>query len=101
MYSYLSKEVKVIQLRTLRLVILHLLILLPHFCLIPSGGDWAVHREVALVAEGIDGFKISNCLFYSPGGNGLLLNNYVRGAVIEGNEFVWVGDNAIVAVGST
>ena len=68
---------------------------------VPSGGDWAVHREAALVAEGIEGFKISNCLFYSPGGNGLLLNNYVRGAVIEGNEFVWVGDNAIVAVGST
>ena len=68
---------------------------------VPSGGDWTVHREAALVAEGIEGFKISNCLFYSPGGNGLLLNNYVRGAVIEGNEFVWVGDNAIVAVGST
>ena len=67
---------------------------------VPSGGDWAVHREAALVVEGIEGVNISNCLFYSPGGNGLLLNNYVRGAVIEGNEFVWVGDNAIVAVGS-
>ena len=68
---------------------------------VPSGGDWTVHREAALVAEGIEGVKVSNCLFYSPGGNGLLLNNYVRGAVIEDNEFVWVGDNAIVAVGST
>ena len=67
---------------------------------VPSGGDWAVHREAALVVEGIEGVNISNCLFYSPGGNGLLLNNYVRGAVIEGNEFVWVGNNAIVAVGS-
>ena len=67
---------------------------------VPSGGDWAVHREAALVVEGVEGVNISNCLFYSPGGNGLLLNNYVRGAVIEGNEFVWVGDNAIVVVGS-
>ena len=67
---------------------------------VPSGGDWAVHREAALVVEGVEGVNISNCLFYSPGGNGLLLNNYVRGAVIKGNEFVWVGDNAIVAVGS-
>ena len=68
---------------------------------VPSGGDWTVHREAALVVEGIEGVNISNCLFYSPGGNGLLLNNYVRGAVIEGNEFVWVGDNAIVTVGNT
>ena len=68
---------------------------------VPSGGDWTVHREAALVVEGVEGVNISNCLFYSPGGNGLLLNNYVRGAIIEENEFVWVGDNAIVAVGST
>ena len=68
---------------------------------VPSGGDWTVHREAALVVEGVEGINISNCLFYSPGGNGLLLNNYVRGALIENNEFVWVGDNAIVAVGST
>ena len=67
---------------------------------VPSGGDWTVHREAALVVEGAEGVNVSNCLFDSPGGNGLLLNNYVRGAVIEGNEFVWVGDNAIVAVGS-
>ena len=67
---------------------------------VPSGGDWTVHREAAVVVEGVEGVNISNCLFYSPGGNGLLLNNYVRGAVIEENEFVWVGDNAIVAVGS-
>ena len=39
--------------------------------------------------------NVSECLSYSPRGNGLLLNNYVRGAVIEGNEFVWVGDNAV------
>ena len=68
---------------------------------VPSGGDWTVHRGAAVVVEGAENVTISKCLFYSPGGNGLLLNNYVRGAVIEGNEFVWVGDNAIVAVGST
>ncbi|XP_065906254.1 uncharacterized protein [Dysidea avara] len=68
---------------------------------VPSGGDWTVHRGAAVVVEGAENVTISKCLFYSPGGNGLLLNNYVRGAVIEGNEFVWVGDNAIVVVGST
>ena len=44
---------------------------------VPSGGDWTVHRETALVIEGVEGIDISICLFYSPGGNGLLLNNYV------------------------
>ena len=68
---------------------------------VPSGGDWTVHRGAAVIVEGAENVSISDSFFYSPGGNGLLLNNYVRGAVIEGNEFVWVGDNAIVAVGST
>ena len=45
---------------------------------VPSGGDWTVHRETALVIEGVEGINnISICLFYSPGGNELLLNNYV------------------------
>jgi len=50
--------------------------------------------------EGAKQVLVQNCLFDSPGGNGLFLSNYVRDAVVEGNEFVWVGDNAIVAVGS-
>ena len=31
----------------------------------------------------------------------MLHNKYVQGALIKNNKFVWVGDNAIVAVGST
>ena len=67
---------------------------------VPSGGDWSVHRGAAVFIEGAEHVLVQNCLFDSPGGNGLFLSNYVRDAVIEGNEFVWVGDNAIVAVGS-
>jgi hypothetical protein len=37
----------------------------------------------------------------SPGGNGLLLSRFVRGAIIRGCEFKWVGDSAIVLLGST
>ena len=29
---------------------------------VPSGGDWTVHREAALVVEGVEGINISNCL---------------------------------------
>ena len=67
---------------------------------VPSGGDWSVHRGGAVFVEGAEHILVQNCLFDSPGGNGVFLSNYVRDAVIEGNEFVWVGDNAIVAVGS-
>ena len=55
----------------------------------------------AIFVQGAENILVQSCLFDSPGGNGLFLSNYVRDAVIEGNEFVWVGDNAIVAVGST
>ena len=68
---------------------------------VPSGGDWSVHRGGALYVEGVDGFLLQNCLFDSPGGNGVFLSNYIRNAVIEGNEFVYSGDSAIVAIGST
>ena len=68
---------------------------------VPSGGDWAIHRGGTLYVEGVDGFLLQNCLFDSPGGNGVFLSNYVRNAVIEGNEFVYSGDSAIAAVGDS
>ena len=68
---------------------------------IPSGGDWAIHRSGAVFVEGVDGFTIRQCLFDSPGGNGLVLSNYIRNAIIEENEFRYSGDSSIVLVGST
>lgn len=67
---------------------------------VPSGGDWSIHRGGAIFVEGINGLLVQNCLFFSPGGNGIFLSNYVRNAVIEGNEFVYTGDSAIAAVGT-
>ena len=66
-----------------------------------SGGDWSLRRSAAVFVEGADNFTIRNCTFDSPGGNALMLSNYVRNSVIESNEFVWVGDSAIVLIGST
>ena len=68
---------------------------------VPSGGDWSIHRGGTVFVEGVEGFLLQNCTFNSPGGNALFLSNYVRRAVIEGNEFVYTGDSAIAAVGST
>ena len=68
---------------------------------VPSGGDWSIHRGGAVFVEGVDGFTMQNCLFDSPGGNGLFLSNYIRNAVIEANEFRYVGESAMAVVGST
>ena len=68
---------------------------------VPSGGDWAIHRGGAVFVEGVDGFTMQNCLFDSPGGNGLFLSNYIRNAIIEANEFRYTGESAIAAIGST
>jgi len=51
--------------------------------------------------EGAEDPVVKNVTFDSPGGNGLLLSGYVRGASIEQNEFKWVGDSAIVLLGHT
>ena len=68
---------------------------------VPSGGDWTIRRDGAVFVEGVDGFLLQNCIFDAPGGNGLFLYGYVRNAVIEGNEFIYTGDNAIVSIGKS
>ena len=68
---------------------------------VPSGGDWSIHRGGTVFVEGVDGFTIQQCLFDSPGGNGLFLSNYIRNAIVERNEFIYTGDSAIAALGST
>ena len=67
----------------------------------PSGGDWSIHRSGTIFVEGAKNFVIRNCTFDSPGGNALMLSNYIRDSVVEDNEFVWIGDSAIVLLGST
>eukprot|EP00041_Stephanoeca_diplocostata_P031274 m.971050 g.971050 ORF g.971050 m.971050 type:complete len:945 (+) comp23926_c0_seq7:45-2879(+) len=67
----------------------------------PSGGGYSLHRGAAVVVEGAVNPVVQRCVFDAPGGNGLLLSNYVRGAVVAQNEFKYVGDTAVVLLGST
>jgi hypothetical protein len=62
---------------------------------------YSVHRGGAVEIEGAEDPLIRNVVFDSPGGNGLLLSGYVRGARVEQSEFKWVGDSAIVLLGRT
>jgi hypothetical protein len=68
---------------------------------VPSGGDWSFYRGGAVVLEGSASAAITGCTFFSPGGNGLLLTGWNRDAAITHNEFVWVGESAIVSAGTT
>jgi len=45
---------------------------------VPSGGDWAAHRGGMVVVEGAAGVVVEGCTFDAPGGNGLVLSNYLR-----------------------
>ena len=60
-----------------------------------------LNRSATVFVEGAENFVIRNCTFDSPGGKALMLSNYIRNSVVEANEFVWVGDSAIVLLGST
>jgi hypothetical protein len=66
---------------------------------VPSGGDWAVHRGAALEIVDSSDVTVTNCSFEQVGGNGLLLSNNVQRAQVTHNEFVKLGDSAVVSIG--
>ena len=68
---------------------------------IVSAGDWAVYRGGAVTASNTVGLVVELCTFSSIGGNGVLLDGRNTRASLRFNEFVDVGDSAMVAVGET
>jgi hypothetical protein len=69
--------------------------------MVPSGGDWSVHRGGTIFLENTKNINISHNLFTQLGSNGVALIDYNDGATITLNEFVWLADSAIVHVGTT
>eukprot|EP01052_Picozoa_sp_SAG31_P023507 SAG31_NODE_1943_length_6856_cov_8.165458_5_plen_255_part_00 len=65
----------------------------------PSGGDWALERQGAVLIEGCIGCAVEANKFHHLDTNAVFLSGYNRGAVISGNEFVWLGQNAIASWG--
>eukprot|EP00755_Sulcionema_specki_P006716 Sspe_Gene.36222::Locus_17526_Transcript_1_1_Confidence_1.000_Length_2168::g.36222::m.36222 len=68
---------------------------------VPSGGDWALQRSAALFFEGTEDVLVDSCLVTRVDGNAVMLSGYNRGAVLQRNEFVWIGDNVMAAWGYT
>ena len=67
---------------------------------VPSGGDYAIHRNGAVRLQGTERSTVSSCHFDRLGGNGLVLSDYNRNTTIAGNHFRKLGDSAMVLVGS-
>lgn len=66
---------------------------------VPSPGDWSVHRGGALVLEGTDGVRVDRCSFVRLGGNAVALTGHAWHTTISGSEFFKIGDSAIVTIG--
>lgn len=61
-----------------------------------AGGDWGLARIGAITVEGAEGVSITGSTFTRLDGNAIVLSGYVRGATIDSNEFVWLGESAVV-----
>jgi hypothetical protein len=69
--------------------------------MVPSGGDWSVHRGGTIYLTNTINITITHNLFTQLGSNGVALIDYNGATSITLNEFVWLADSAIILVGST
>jgi hypothetical protein len=69
--------------------------------MVPSGGDWSVHRGGTIYLTNTRNVTITHNLLTQLGSNGIALIDYNNATSITLNEFVWLADSAIILVGST
>ncbi|CAF4164229.1 unnamed protein product, partial [Adineta steineri] len=69
--------------------------------MVPSGGDWSVHRGGTIYLTNTKHITITHNLFTQVGSNGIAVIDYNDETQITLNEFVWLGESGIVLVGST
>ena len=67
---------------------------------VPSGGDWSVHRGGAVFLDNTADVLIARATFTQLGGNGVVVSNFNSAPTILYSEFVWLGESAIVLLGS-
>ena len=58
-------------------------------------------RSGAILLDGTEGVVISRNELTNLDGNGVSINGYNRGLVIDRNEFSWIGDSAMASWGHT
>jgi hypothetical protein len=69
--------------------------------MVPSGGDWSVHRGGTVYLTNTKNITITHNLFTQLGSQGVALIDYNNATAITSNEFVWLADSAIILVGTT
>eukprot|EP00041_Stephanoeca_diplocostata_P024838 m.639093 g.639093 ORF g.639093 m.639093 type:complete len:968 (-) comp22611_c1_seq2:259-3162(-) len=65
----------------------------------PSGGDWALERMGAVLLEGTEHALVHNNTFVRLDSNAIFLSGYNQYAVIDANDFSWLGQNCIASWG--
>lgn len=66
---------------------------------VPSGGDWTVHRGGALFLEYVVRSEVYGNEFQFMGGNAVFVSRYARDIEIRRNSFYALGSSAILMVG--
>jgi len=66
---------------------------------VASGGDWSYHDGGAVRFTGSQNCSVVGSLFVNLGGTGVMLSGWNRGSQIADNEFLWLGESAIVSAG--
>ncbi|RFS19295.1 right-handed parallel beta-helix repeat-containing protein [Chitinophaga silvatica] len=61
--------------------------------------DWTIYRGAALMLDGTQDCKVSNCEFEGIGGNAIMLSNYSKNDTISGCYIHHIGGNAVCLIG--
>jgi hypothetical protein len=69
--------------------------------MVPSGGDWSVHRGSTIYLTNTKNVTITHNLLTQLGSIGVALIDYNDATSITSNEFVWLADSGIILVGTT
>ena len=69
--------------------------------MVPSGGDWSVHRGGTVFLTNTKSITITRNILTQLGSNGIAVVDYNDATSITSNEFVWLADSAVILVGTT
>jgi len=61
--------------------------------------DWMLHRSGAIMIEGTENCKITNCSFFQLGGTAIMVSGYNRKTSIDANHFNEIGESGVCFVG--
>lgn len=61
--------------------------------------DWTFYRGGALLFDGTENCKITDCLFEGLGGNAIVFSNYNKNNIVTGSHIYNIGANAVAFIG--